>query len=163
MGGASPTGDGVLKRFRGEEANNYIKDYIVNYDANAFEILDIRKEEEGKIIDHFDQLLQSSEKLPDNPDGKYYNDPDARIIDKYDWTEGNNCTSKACGGINVTKSKLFTYHITRTNGAGDILYDQDKKYSFVKPSFLESHLRFKSNEKNPIVNEITEDLKLKFE
>lgn len=140
LNGTNLTGEGVLIKLTGQEAQDYIDIATSQNGAKIFELTDISKSEEKNVIKHLDKQFNSSQELPDNPKSKYYKDENARLVDQYDLLE-NNCTTKSSeaviqGGTNAFNIDENTIITPRT------------------PTSMQNFLEVKSQESKPLVIEI---------
>lgn len=91
--GTSPTGEGVLIKLMGSEANYFIQDQMLNNEAVGYEFTNGSDELVSK---YFDKQLDSSNKIPQK--GKYAGKANARVIDKYNLFT-NNCATTSIKGV----------------------------------------------------------------
>ncbi len=92
-------GEGVLRRLTGDAATNFIKSNLFDNSVRVFEIGDANENKIKKFFDNsfFNSGIPASE-------GKYTNDPTAKVIDSYDLFS-NNCTTKTIEAISISGSK----------------------------------------------------------
>ena len=140
--GLGPVGDGVLVRYNGDKAKNYIKSELYRMEAKAFQIKDAS---DSKVRNYFDSKYNVSSTGPDtnNPNVKKY----GKVIDEYNLLN-NNCTTMSSDAIKAGGSTVFDVKGTFSN------YDED----FVIPSSLQKYLE-KSSKDNKNVNDATDRLK----
>lgn len=91
----TPTGEGVLIRLTGKDAQNFIKNQMINNKARAYEFSNA---DDSKVAEYFEKQFNAGDKVPTT--GPYKDDPNARVVDTYDLFE-NNCTTKSTGAIKV--------------------------------------------------------------
>ncbi len=89
----SPTGEGVLLRFTGARAKEYIEEEVLLKHAITYEFPNGSDE---LVMKYFDNLFYRSNRMP--TEKKYKNDKDARIINKY-FLLGNNCVTTSVNGV----------------------------------------------------------------
>lgn len=109
-------GDGVLLRLTGEEARQYQDEKIAKTNPISVVIHDIT---DTQTQEYFDNVFYGSEETPSNERSKYYQNPNAHVIDIYHLLN-NNCTTKSIQAINALGSNMFyqqTY-IPSPNGQG---------------------------------------------
>ena len=137
-------GQGVLLRFTGKEAKNYLADK--NKDGmSTFVITDVS---DNYIQNLVDKLFFSSSKLPDNPQSKYYKSTSAHIIDNYIlWN--NNCTTFVSDVINNAGSNSLVGYTMYTNPYG-ISTTYRSKQRFINPRSMQSFLIQQSKHHNNV-------------
>jgi len=91
----TPTGEGVLIRLTGSDAQSFIKNQMINNEARAYEF---SHADDSKVAEYFEKQFNTSDKVPTT--GPYKDDPNARVVDTYDLFE-NNCTTKSIEAIKV--------------------------------------------------------------
>ena len=96
-------GDGVLLRLSGEDAINYQKDKHETTNPISIVVPDIS---DTQMQDYFDEIFNSSQELPSKNTGKFYNNPNAHVVDTYNLFR-NNCTTTAVKAINSLGSSFF--------------------------------------------------------
>jgi RHS repeat-associated protein len=87
------SGESVLIRLDGKDAQDLVSKYKENYGANVYEIQDA---DGDAVAQYYDDLFNSSDKAPTT--GKYKGDERARVIDEYDLLS-NNCTTISVDGV----------------------------------------------------------------
>ena len=87
------TGEGVLIKLEGQDAQDLINKYTDTYGASVYSI---DNADADKVSNFFDNLLESSDKVPSV--GSYAGDDRARVIDEYTLF-GNNCTTLSVSGV----------------------------------------------------------------
>ena len=109
FGSSDPTGRGVLIRYKGKDAQQYIKHELSVQGAQAFEIKDAS---DKKIQKYMDNMFSKGRMLTRSESAKYkkasheYGLPsNARVIDKYRLLS-NNCTTKSVTAVQVGGTKL---------------------------------------------------------
>jgi hypothetical protein len=160
-GRLSRTGEGVLIRLTAQDAKDSVNKYINDYGAKAYELTDIDKAGEEKVKNFFDAKFNSSDDLPDNPNSKYYKDPNARVVDEYDLFQ-NNCTTISCEGAEEGGTETFNdydYIIPIKPEHAKPIKVPAKK-SFFAPSGLQQYLDYKSNQEGSPVKDVTEYVKI---
>ncbi|MBN6073940.1 hypothetical protein HYE60_01460 [Aggregatibacter actinomycetemcomitans] len=124
-------GEGVLIRYTGEKAQDYIKNELYRLDCNVYRIADASVD---KVIAIFDKEWQSSIEKPDGKNVKSDIKNYGRVIDNYDLT-GNNCTTKTSDVLKKSGSKLFNSklwiieyqeHFTIPSSLQEFLEEQSK-------------------------------------
>ena len=163
LGALSPSGDGVLLKYTGPKAVDFVDKYINKYGAQAYELTDVDQAGEAAVRQFFDEKFNSTEERPDNPDRPFFNDPNARVIDKYNLLD-NNCTTISCEGAKESGTKAFedTEYIMPLKPPGNdnvIIRDTEKSPS--TPSGLNQYLNRKSGKQDSSVKNVTEELKNK--
>ena len=140
--GLGPVGEGVLVRYNGDKAKNYIKSELYRMEAKAFQIKDAS---DSKVRNYFDSKYNVSSTRPDTnkPNIKKY----GKVIDEYNLFN-NNCTTMSSDAIKAGGSTVFDAKGIFSN------YDED----FVIPSSLQKYLE-KSSKDNKNVNDATDRLK----
>ncbi len=139
--------DGVLMRYSGTDARQYLATELHKYDAQAFEIKDA---DEGKLRRWFEAMWQS---------GSYVTEGNTQLVEKLGRRidEYNlftrNCTSVVCDALKLTGSKVFDESIDL--GVFSIDYDED----FVIPLSLEKFLEWKSDSSPSLVGKVTDGVK----
>ena len=128
------SGDGVLLRMTGLEAEEYMSDKE-SLDMDAFVITDVSDKEVNEMLD---AKFYSSDKLPDNPKSVYYNAPYAHIIDSYKLLD-NNCTTFVSDVLNQLNSNALETVKVYPVGVNDY-YTIPVKERFILPFSLQQHL-----------------------
>ena len=131
------TGPGVLIKFTGAKAKEYIRTELYKMNAKFFRIKDAN---DNKVKASLDNQYNSSSVKPTS-DSKDINS-NGRVIDTYSLF-GNNCTTKSCDAIKDGGSNIFD-----VNG---ILYNYDE--DFTMPRSLQDFLQNASNAGNNVVDE----------
>ncbi|MDP3462864.1 MAG: RHS repeat-associated core domain-containing protein [Bacteroidales bacterium] len=91
----TPTGEGVLIRLTGKDAQSFIKNQMINNEARAYEF---SQADDNKVAEYFENQFNTNDKIPAT--GPYQDDPNARVVDTYNLFE-NNCTTKSTEAIKV--------------------------------------------------------------
>ncbi|MDO9184692.1 MAG: RHS repeat-associated core domain-containing protein [Bacteroidia bacterium] len=135
-GGA--TGQGVLIRYTGDKAKDYIKSELYRMEAKAFQVDDA---DEKAVQNFMDAQYFGSSESPNTGDEDI--DKYGKIIDSYNLF-GNNCTTISCDATKAGGADVFNY-----NGG-----EQD----FAIPKSLQNYLQDATVE-NINVNEVTGTMK----
>jgi RHS repeat-associated protein len=112
---SAANGDGVLLRLTGDEAKAYLAEKSDGMSIHV--ITDVSDE---KVADILDEKFNSSSRVPDNSDSKYYKNSSAHVVDEYSFTS-NNCTTMISDVLNQSGSNVFKtvqYQQTSTLGTG---------------------------------------------
>jgi len=139
---AGTTGPGVLIKYTGAKAEEYIKTELHRMQAKAFQIKDAS---DSKVKAAFDEQFNASEEKPtsDNADIN----ANGKVIDTYSLF-GNNCTTKSSDAVKDGGSTIFD--------VDGIIYDYDEDFTI--PSSLQDYLEDNSKTNSNILN-VTENLK----
>ena len=137
LGKFCPTGDGVLVRLEGSDAEEYNNSksstgYI------SYVVTDVN---DNDVKDYYDNLFNSSSELPSNEQKIYYNDARARVIDRYNILT-NNCTTIVCDMLNELESNCLYSSRLLTNPYGQTIIIPYKE-RFVMPARLSNFLQKK--------------------
>ncbi len=89
----TPIGEGVLIKLTGDDAKSYIQNQLDDNEAKAYEF---KGGSDELVSKHFDELLNSSEKVPTT--GKYKDNENAKVVDQYNLFN-NNCVTKSTQGV----------------------------------------------------------------
>ncbi|MGF1723355.1 hypothetical protein [Photobacterium nomapromontoriensis] len=126
------TGEGVLVRYIGNNAIEYMKVNLYKYQAQVYLITDVTI---AKVKDVFDGILSASDELPDSPKTPDRVKQNGKVVDRYDLT-GNNCTTYTVDSLKKADSRVFN-----TDWLGVVKYSED----FMIPSSLMDFLNQKSD------------------
>lgn len=130
-------GEGVLFRYTGEDAYNYLYNSIVNNTARVFEIDGIT---DWEVQNYYDSYWYQSHTRPSDPDKKTYNDEDARVINEYNLFN-NNCTTFSIDGINSGAGGTL---ISQYNGKNKVFWPMEllamlKLMSLINSSHIKTY------------------------
>ena len=137
MGVTAATGEGVLLRYTGQEATDYLNKELNRLEAKAFEVSGVIDSDIAAQLDY--KWRNGTTPTTDNEKIKKY----GKVIDTYDLT-GNNCTTVSCDAIKAGNSDLFKGSLF------GISYDED----FAIPSSLQEYLEGHSG-----VKDVTQKMK----
>jgi RHS repeat-associated protein len=137
QGSTPATGEGVLIRYTGQEAIEYLNKELNRMEAKAFEVTDVIDLDIAAQLDY--KWRNGKPPTTNNKKIKKY----GRVIDIYDLT-GNNCTTFSCDIIKAGNSDLFKGSFL------GIPYEED----FTIPSSLEEYL-----EGHPKIKDVTQKMK----
>jgi RHS repeat-associated protein len=169
----SSTGEGVLRRLAGAEAQKFLKDAFKNEKVNAYEIGDA---DETKTAAFFENQI-------DNPNSKtptvgpQAGKIDACVVDQYD-LGNNNCTTKSIEAINAGGSNAFkqttqevkTTQMVRRGGEPDFILKGTGKFSTTplqsgqvpwSPGGTKQFMDYQQQAPQNKVTEVTEQVKPK--
>lgn len=96
-GSANPTGEGVMYKYEGEEAY----DFLNKHKAEIMAVFEVNSNDDSKIMSYYDALLDPN-KRPTNRSNKAHN---AYVIDSYHIIK-NNCVKKTLEGVNLVNSYI---------------------------------------------------------
>jgi RHS repeat-associated protein len=150
LGRLSPTGEGVLLKYTGKDATDFIKKNLYKYDAKVFEITDVN---DNKVAKHFDKAFNASNKIP--TEGSAAGNKDARVIDNYNLLN-NNCSTTSCDAVNDAGSNALNKPEYPNAATGTP--DKDRS---ITPIGLEGFLEGKSDGNSP-VKDVTKDVKTEY-
>lgn len=139
-------GEGVLLRYTGQTAVNYINENLYKYQAKAYLITDTKIQNVQRF---FDAIYKSSNERPDNPKKPQQVKDYGRVVDTYDLT-GNNCTTYVVDALKKAGSRVFN-----TDWLGVVKYTED----FMIPASLMRFLDEKNNTLNLEVINMTNKFK----
>ncbi|MGC3979157.1 MAG: RHS repeat-associated core domain-containing protein [Paludibacteraceae bacterium] len=134
---AGTTGPGVLVRYSGEKAKDYIRTELYRMNAKFFRVKDAN---DDKTKANLENQYNSSSETPTS-DSRDINS-NGRVIDTYSLF-GNNCTTKSCDAVKDGGSNIFD--------VDGVLYDYDEDFTI--PSSLQEFLQNASNTGNNVVDE----------
>lgn len=96
------TGKGVLIKYTGEKAKDFIKTELYRMEAEAFQIDDA---DETKVQTFMDAMYNASTESPNTGDADI--DTYGKVVDTYNLF-GNNCTTKSCNATKAGESTVFS-------------------------------------------------------
>ena len=138
------TGEGVLIKYQGNDAREYILTELYRMEANIYQINDANDDLVKKYFDSkFDDI---STKQPNSSSPKIKEN--GRVVDTYSLF-GNNCTTISCDAVKYSGSSIFDVE--------GLFFDYDEDFTI--PSSLNNYLNFKSENNDKNVINITESLK----
>ena len=111
----TPNGEGVLMRLRGNDAAAYLVDVLKEGDM---EIYQINAASDDDVSSFYDALFFQGVS-PSNTEKETFNNPNARVIDKYSLLT-NNCVTTSVKGIN-SRSKIIKTNSISPDGLSDDL------------------------------------------
>jgi len=88
------TGEGVLIKWTGEKAMEYLNNELNNNDAQVFELLDVNEDD---VVSFFEDALAGSDETPSKREDKQDENETAKVVDEYSLLT-NNCTTKTMDG-----------------------------------------------------------------
>ena len=124
-------GEGVLLRYTGQTAVNYISENLYKYQAKAYLITDAKV---PNVQRFFEIIYNSSNERPDNKKKPQRVLDNGRVVDEYDLT-GNNCTTYVVDALKKAGSRVFN-----ADWLGIVKYTED----FMIPASLMRFLDDKS-------------------
>ena len=150
-------GEGVLYRYVGDDATNYIRKNLFNYNAYAFEINGV---DESEVRWWFDILYYSKGKQSSSV--KLKDVTNAKVIDLYDLLS-NNCTTKTIDALRAGGSEE-SFKITKTMvvpsaGLGEPVTIEDNVNT---PDEMFGYLFMRSTN-GSIIKNITNELKKEYD
>ena len=134
------TGPGVLVKYNGEKAAEYINTELHRMKAEAFLIKDAS---DAKVRKYFDDQYSASNTIPTS-DNKDIN-RNGKVVDTYSLF-GNNCTTKSCDAVKYSGSKIFD--------VDGLIFDYDEDFTI--PSSLQDYLKDISKTNNKVANRTKE-------
>jgi len=143
---AGTTGPGVLIKYTGAEASNYIKTELYQNQVKVFEVSGVK---DNDVKSTLDTKYNSSTAVPDSKSGdiREY----GHVIDTYSLF-GNNCTTTSCDALKDAGADIFNIETPLYS------YDED----FTIPSSLQDYLIEKSQQKNSNVTDVTDETKIEY-
>ena len=126
----TPSGEGVLIKKTGKEAQKYLNEELEKGDLSVYTINNSKDE---NVADFFDALWDKGTH-PTDEKKKSYKDPNAKVVDDYNLFS-NNCTTKTISGINNKNSNTrvsttqrvrrsyYVYPVSYSYYADEIIYD----------------------------------------
>lgn len=99
-GSANPTGEGVMYKYEGEEAYEFLNEHK----AEIMAVFEVNSNDDYRIMSYYDAQLDPN-KRPTNKSKKSYYDKNAYVIDAYHIIK-NNCVKKTLKGINLVNSYI---------------------------------------------------------
>ena len=99
-GSANPTGEGVMYKYEGEEAYEFLNEHK----AEIMTVFEVNSNDDSRIMSYYDAQLDPN-KRPTNKSKKSYYDKNAYVIDAYHIIK-NNCVKKTLKGINLVNSYI---------------------------------------------------------
>ena len=129
-------GPGVLLRLPGKEGKEYNNTKISKNEVSVFTISDAYDIE---LIEYMDNIFNASTKKPQNPNGDYYNNSNARIIDEYSLLK-NNCTTKVSEALNNINSKILEVKVSIPVNNYETWEFYTRTQTFNTPRGLQNHL-----------------------
>ncbi len=88
-------GGGVLIKWTGAKALDYINEELNNNDARVFEFSDV---DEDAVVGFFENMLAGSDETPELRENKQDENETAKVVDDYSLLY-NNCTTKSMDGV----------------------------------------------------------------
>ena len=126
----TPSGEGVLIKKTGKEAQKYLNEELEKGDLSVYTINNSKDE---NVADFFDALWDKGTH-PTDEKKKSYKDPNAKVVDDYNLFS-NNCTTKTISGINNKncntrvpttqrgRRSYYVYPVSYSYYADEIIYD----------------------------------------
>ncbi|MFZ7187167.1 hypothetical protein ACLSY8_04420 [Avibacterium avium] len=161
--------DGVLLKHTQNDAINYLMKELYRFNAKSYRICDI---EEERVIQEFDLLWYSSDKIPQ--EGKEKNlSRDGRIISQYKLLS-SNCTTIVCNILKKSGTKIFDFSQIENfciglelnysiNPSEDLFRcSWSRNYNevyFIDPEKIEEYLELLISNKNELVKEYTKTIR----
>jgi RHS repeat-associated protein len=142
----TPTGEGVLIRLKGKDAQSFIKNQMIYNEARAYEFSNA---DDDKVAEYFEEQFNASDKVPTT--GSYKDDPNARVVDTYDLFE-NNCTTKSIEAIKVGSDGVVDVKDNVPTASSVSLYYDGK---VITPIKLNKMLQSQSKSEGSGVREVT--------
>lgn len=139
-------GPGVLVKLDGEAAKVYIDKKASSTKMSVFTVTDIKDEQVARVLN---SKFASSNHLPSNPNGEYYNSPSAHIVDEYDLLN-NNCATTISDALNAAGSSVLQDFIKLPSRNMGMWKSAPVFRRYNTPSGIQSHFigKFSYNEKN---------------
>ena len=137
---SAANGPGVLLRLTGKDALNYNEEKKSETTVSVFVVKDVKDDKVAKVLD---DKFNSSQKLPDNPDSKYYNNSSAHVIDQYELTK-NNCTTVVSDALNTAGSKSLQSIVIQQASSFGTWTSYTATNRFILPLSLQNYLSSKS-------------------
>ena len=129
-------GPGVLLRLPGEKGKEYNNTKITKNEVSVFTISDASDIE---LIEYMDNIFNASTQKPQNPNGDYYNNSNARIIDEYSLLK-NNCSTKVSEALNKINSKTLEVKVSIPVNNYETWQIYTRTQTFNTPRGLQNHL-----------------------
>ena len=123
----TPKGEGVLLRYRGKDAAEYLRQ--VKDEVNV-EIYLISSGSDEKTASYFDAMFEEGTP-PSNPEKNTFNNPDAKVIDTYSLLR-NNYVTTSIGGINVDEDLVESKSISPNGLVKDLNKLSDNSKNIIK-------------------------------
>ena len=92
IGPLNPTGEGVLRILKGEDAEAYLQSVLIKKKPEIYELLGDDNEGDDNEIDIYFNCLFFQGVSPTNKKKQTFNNPNSRVIDTYD-LRNNNCVT----------------------------------------------------------------------
>lgn len=99
-GSANPTGEGVMCKYEGEEAY----DFLNKHKAEIMAVFEVNSNDDSKIMSYYDAMLDPN-KRPTNRSKNTHNDKNAYVIGSYHIIK-NNCVKKTLEGVNLVNTYI---------------------------------------------------------
>ena len=128
----TPVGEGVLMRKKGNDAVEYLDEFL---DYESIEIYEVPDVSEKAVAKFYDDLIYNSIHGPSDKKKDTYGDPNAYVIDDYNLLN-NNCVTMTINSINVNETIIENqfYEIFTMYGESSI------EYMINSPGELSSYL-----------------------
>ena len=134
----TPVGEGVLKKYTGEDAMQYLNEV---YDKKSFEIFEINANIDNEIANYFNVLFNNGTR----PSAKNKDNPNAKVIDTYHLLK-NNCVTTTIRGINSSKQLIESQAISPFGLFKELNKNQDKSSTYQRVENPEAYLKSILNE-----------------
>jgi len=125
LGGLAPFGDGVLLKYTGDEAKEYLKKRLSLGDGKTTNVYFLPDADQQAITKYYEDLYQQGKDLPKTKvkDGKEEPNPyygDGKIVDTYSIV-GSSCVTKTCDAIEESGALEGTNAQKALDAGGTIL------------------------------------------
>lgn len=102
LGAAAPFGDGVLIKYTGKDATDFIQERLLKYGESTF-AFEFPKADAKAIREHYDKMFASGQIPPEGSKAQKEYGGKARIIDAYKLVPAggpaSTCVTKTCEGL----------------------------------------------------------------
>ncbi|TAJ08110.1 RHS repeat-associated core domain-containing protein [Marinilabiliaceae bacterium JC017] len=151
------SGEGVLIKWTGQKAQDYISKNLNDYKASVFEISDAN---ENDVANYFDGLLNSSDAVPERRKDKQVDGETSKVIDEYK-LGSNNCTTKSIDGVEAGGTSIFSDNKKSYDINGENI-TVDPSRHFV-PVNMEVFLKQLASQAGSGVTDVTEQFRKQYE
>ena len=139
-GSANPTGEGVMYKYEGEEAYEFLNEHKAEITA----IFEVNSNDDSRIMSYYDAQLDPN-KRPTNKSKKSYYDKNAYVIDAYHIIK-NNCVKKTLKGINLVNIYIDGDYTMPTSLRNALIQKTRENGSYITEISINDILNYGINE-----------------